>query len=364
MEKTSNIERRTSNSSRFTRATARVARSAFSFLLAFIVSSATADTMLPTENGATWEYEVRGGSTDTQPATVILRINGTEELGARELLKLETIADDVVVKTELISVDERGVLCHERAGADGKATILEPPQTIVPSPLKVGATWEVNDHVAGGGTQQFKITAEEDVTVPAGKFHAFRMRCEQPWPISTTTERWFAPGTGIIADVTATRGPSGRLLSRVSTMLKKFSVIPPPKDTSPPSITIDAASPPRPAAATPPPKPGILLEVSGEREGSPQTEFKSDAPQIFVRWSGVNLPVGESVRVAWIAEDVGDVAEPDFVVDQMETAIETEEFGARFTLSRPKDGWAAGKYRIELYLGDELLQKLNVTIND
>ena len=104
--------------------------------------------------------------------------------------------------------------------------------------------------------------------------------------------------------------------------------------------------------------------MSGERDGLPRTEFKSDAPQIFIRWSGVNLPVDESVRVAWIAEDVGDLAPANFVVDEMETTIETAEFGARFTLSRPKDGWAAGKYRVEVYLGEELVQKLNVTIND
>ena len=328
-------------------------------------SIARADVVMPTENGATWEYEVRGGSPDGEPAALTVRINGTEQIGARELLKLETTAGDVVTKTELISVTEKGVLCHQRSGADGKATILEPPQTVVPLPLKIGATWEVNDHVSGGGTQQFKITAEEDVTVPAGKFHAFRMRCEQPWPISTTTERWFAPGTGIIADVTTTRGPNGRLLSRATTMLKKFSVVPPPADTSPPSITIDAATgSPAAAAATPAPKPAILLEVSGERDGTPQTEFKSDARQIFVRWSGVNLPTGEILRVAWIAEDVGDVAPANFVVDEMETELESSEFAARFTLSRPTDGWAAGKYRVEVSLGDEVLQKLNVTIAD
>jgi hypothetical protein len=340
----------------------------FAFATAILVSATAtlrAEPILPTDNGATWEYEVRDPSKSPEPAPLTVRINGTEEVGARELLKLETLAEDVVTKTELVSVDERGVHCHQRAGADGKATILDPPQTIVPAPLKIDATWEVNDHVAGGGTQQFKVVAQEDVTVPAGKFRAFRLRCEQPWPISTTTERWFAPGTGMVADVTTTRGPNGRLLSRATTMLKKFSVIPPPKDTSLPSITIDAATPPRPAATpTAAPNPAILLEVTGARDGSPQTEFKSDARQIFVRWSGVNLPVGESVRVAWIAEDVGDLADPNFIIDEMDTTVETAEFGARFTLSRPTDGWAAGKYRVELYLGDELLQKLNVTITD
>jgi hypothetical protein len=264
-------------------------------------------------------------------------------------------------------VSEKGVLCHQRAGADGKAVILEPPQTVLPFPLKVGATWEVNDHVSGGGTQRFTIMAEEGVTVPAGKFRAFRMRCEQPWPISATTERWFAPGTGIIADVTTTRGPNGRLLSRATTMLKKFSVVPPPADMTPPSITIDIAPKPSPspaAIAAPAVKPAILLEVTGERDGTPQTEFKSDARQIFVRWSGVNMPPGEILRVAWIAEDVGDLAPANFVVDETETELESAEFGARFTLSRPTDGWAAGKYRVEVYLGEELLQKLNVTIAD
>ena len=78
----------------------------------------------------------------------------------------------------------------------------------------------------------------------------------------------------------------------------------------------------------------------------------------------MNLPVGSYVRVAWIAEDVGDIAPADFIVDQTETEIDDPEFAARFTLSRPKDGWAAGRYRVELYLEDDLLQTARVTITD
>ena len=322
-----------------------------------------AETILPTQQGATWEYQVRDSSRGGTPEPLTVRINGVEQVGAKELLKLETLAGDAVAKTELISVDERGVHCHQRAGADGKATILEPPQTIVPAPLKVGVTWQVNDHVAGGGTQQFTVVGAEDIAVPAGSFRAFRVRCEQPWPISTTTERWFAPGTGTIKDITTTRGPTGRLLSRTTTILTEFSIALPEEDKAPPPEETEP-SPAPVAESTPPPKPGILLEVAGERDAPPQTEFKSDAPQIFVKWSGVNLPPGGTIRVAWVAEDVGDIAPADFVIDEMATAIETAEFGARFTLSRPKDGWAAGKYRVEVYLEDELLQKLGVTITD
>ena len=331
-----------------------------------IAGPVAAEPILPVEPGTTWEYEVRESASRGGPSSPLtVRISGREERAGKQLLKVETLAGDDVVKTELISVDDAGVHCHERAGADGKAVPFVPPQTMVPAPLRLGATWEINDHVAGTGPQQFTAAAEEEVVVPAGTFAAVRLRCEQPWPISTTLDRWFAPGTGVVKEVSTTRGPTGRLLSRTTTQLKNFAInAPPPSPEEAPSITIDPASPAVAPPAASPPGPGILLEVAAERDGEARFEFKSDAPQIFVRWSGINLPVGDYVRVAWIAEDVGDVAPPNFIVDQTETRVASEEFGARFTLSRPKDGWAAGKYRVELYLEDELLQKVNVTIAD
>ena len=108
----------------------------------------------------------------------------------------------------------------------------------------------------------------------------------------------------------------------------------------------------------------IVLEASKQRDGTPQNDFKSDVPEIFVRWNGENLPIGSFVRVAWIAEDVGDIVEPNFVIDETETELTTAKFAARFTLSRPRDGWAAGKYRLELYLDDQLTQTVKINIRD
>jgi hypothetical protein len=70
------------------------------------------------------------------------------------------------------------------------------------------------------------------------------------------------------------------------------------------------------------------------------------------------------VRVAWIAEDVGDIVEPNFVIDETEAELTSAKFSARFTLSRPRDGWAAGKYRLELYLDDQLTQTVKINIRD
>ena len=106
------------------------------------------------------------------------------------------------------------------------------------------------------------------------------------------------------------------------------------------------------------------LQLAATRDGPAATEFRSDAPNIFVRWSGQNLPVDETSRITWIAEDVGDIAPPNFVVDEVERNVSTSDFGGRFTLSRPKDGWAPGKYRAELYVADELLATIGVTIRD
>ena len=83
---------------------------------------------------------------------------------------------------------------------------------------------------------------------------------------------------------------------------------------------------------------------------------------MYVRWHGRGLPPRATVRVVWIAEDVGDLVEPNFVVDETETVAPEPDSSARFTLGRPPDGWAEGKYRLEFYVNDELEEILRVTI--
>ncbi|MFN2508771.1 MAG: hypothetical protein ABR589_08365 [Chthoniobacterales bacterium] len=325
-------------------------------LLIFCSFSAHAEVFFPTAEGATWEYEVAGAGAG---ATATVRIAGKEQSDGKELLKLETVRNGSVTKTEFVTVDDGGLFCHRRATGDSTAVVFNPPQILVPAPLKIGTTWELDDAGGGGDVhQQFSVVAQEDVVVPAGSYRAYHLHCKQPWPISVTIDRWFVPGTGVIKEVTTTRGPSGRLLSRVALALKNFSVAPPAAAPAEENAASPGPPAPSPAALT------LTLEVSNERDGQPQREFRSDAPNIFVRWAGDTLPMNGYVRVAWVAEDVGDIVPANFVVDETETEVTSPTFGARFTLSRPKDGWAAGKYRVELYLDDTLMQTVNVTIRD
>lgn len=134
-------------------------------------------------------------------------------------------------------------------------------------------------------------------------------------------------------------------------------------DTSLVARPNDTAEPQAPLP--PPPLPmSIRLEATREVDAKPQVSFAATTPNIIIRWRGENLPIPGTVRVAWVAEDVGDLVDPGFVIDESRTAVESANFGGRFTLSRPHDGWAPGKYRVDLFVNGQLKDTLGVTIGE
>lgn len=336
----------------------------FATLAIFVAHSACAQAIFPSGIGTTWTYQAADyPSTGTSPSVVTETLVGTEKIDGHDALKLERRADSQLQRTEFIIVDDRGVFSVRRSIADGKTTNFNPPQEMFPAALKFGAKWERDDEIAGSEIhEQFVVKVEEDLAVPAGKFHTFLCESAQPWPISMTIQRWISPGVGLVKEVTTTRGPTGRLMSRNTVVLQKFSpAAPSPNEKS--TSTPTAAPTPSPTA-TPSEPPHFTLLIAAERDGPLVTALSSKTENIFVRWIGENLPVGAQVRVAWIAEDVGDVAPPNFVVDQSDTTVDKPQSGAQFTLSRPKDGWAAGKYRVDLSLDGQVVDTANVKITD
>ena len=338
---------------------------------------AAAEPLLPTADGTTWQYELveeLGGPAAAPPTTAAVTVRtGRQTFGGKEFIKLETTTDDVVTKIELMTLDEQGWVCHFRAGKDGRLAKLDPPQTIVPAAIKVGDSWETDGEVAGMEMRQhFVIGKEETIIVAAGTFRAFPLHCEDSSVMSAKLDRWFCPGIGFVKETTVVRGPTGGLLQRATLELQKPpEVVAKPEVTPSPSPT--AAAPPTisptpqirgPAIETDPAQAGkkLTVEVSTDPAGGSKSEFKSDAENIYVRWHGHGLPEGARVRVAWIAEDVGDLVEPNFVVDETESVAPAPDASARFTLGRPPDGWAEGKYRVEFYVNDELEETVRVTI--
>jgi hypothetical protein len=351
--------------------------------LLFAAVSARADQLLPTGEGTRWEYDSTETLTGAPPTRSVVTVRaGKQILDGKEVAKLETISNNVVSKTELVSVDEKGIACLARGGKDGKIAKLNPPDPIIVAPLKVGGAWELEGEAAGMKMhQRFTVLAEESVTVPAGKFRAFHLQCKDSSLMSITLDQWFVPGTGFVKETTVVRGPG--VMQGVTLELNKITQVlanpvvttspaaskpaePQQSSPKPAPAVASAATPSEPAAspeekaATPPKK--LTVEVSSDPAGGLKTEFKSNVVNIYVRWHGHDLPDGARVRVAWVAEDVGDLVEPDFVIDETETVAPAPDASARFTLGRPPDGWAEGKYRVEFYVDDLPVETIKVTI--
>ena len=333
-----------------------------------------AEPLFPTAEGTTWRYETTEelggpGAAPASTASVTMRI-GRQTFGGKEFIKLETMTDEALTRTELMTLDERGWVCHFRAGKDGRMAKLDPPQTIIPATVKSGDSWDTDGEVAGMEMRQhFVIGKEENVTVAAGTFRAFQIHCEDSSVMSAKLDRWFKPGIGFIKETTVVRGPTGGLLQRTNMELQKRpEIIVTPQLTPTPSTAPTKSSPTPPirgpAVEMAPAQPGkrLSVEVSTDPSGGSKSEFKSDAQNIYVRWHGHGLPKDARIRVAWIAEDVGDLVEPNFVIDETEGVAPAPDASARFTLGRPPDGWAEGKYRVEFYVDDELEETIRVTI--
>ena len=333
----------------------------FILIVSMTATASIAAPIIPTAPGMAWRYnmtqEVDHGLTvpDARPdpdgkirAPVVYRLEGTENIDGKELLKFEMHRAGVITNTDLLTVDEHGVLCWARINLDGEFVKFNPPQPMISMPLKRGASWNFEGQAGDLKVQQhYEVTGEEDVQVPAGKFHAFRIHSEQTSPSPMTIDRWFAAGTGIVKDVTTMRAANGDLLERISLELAE-----PPRVTDRPEVKPEAA-----------PK-KLSVSFAKDQFGKANTTFSSDTPQIYARWRGQRLRKGAKVRAVWIAEniDIGEDVPPDYKVDEASAVAESPTAHGAFALSRPEDGWAIGDYRAEFYVDEVLVETVKIKI--
>jgi hypothetical protein len=94
---------------------------------------------------------------------------------------------------------------------------------------------------------------------------------------------------------------------------------------------------------------------------NPSTEFAPNTPAIYCVWRAEGLKLGAAMRGVWIAEDVGKVAPPNYKIDEAaaRTLIANQGY---FWLSKPNNGFPVGKYRLEIYMGTDLLKTVPFTV--
>jgi hypothetical protein len=313
--------------------------------------------LIPTADGTSWRYsltqeigkglDIRNAKTDADRKirlSVLYRIDGTENVDGKDLLKFEMHRADAITNTDLVAINEQGISCWARINLDGELVKFNPPQTMIAAPLKKGAGWDFNGNAGEMKVHQhYDVTGEEDIEVPAGTFHAFHIHGEQTSPSRMTIDRWFASGIGIIKDVTAMRAANGDLLQRISLELLER-----PKIMARPEVKSDAI-----------PK-QLSVSLGKERFGKPVTTFSSNTSEIYARWQGQRLRQGAKVKAVWIAENIGEDFPQDYKVDEASAIAETPKAHGAFTLTRPEDGWAVGNYRVEFYVDDVLVDTVKL----
>jgi hypothetical protein len=315
--------------------------------------------LIPTADGTAWRYNmteeignglnIRNAKPDPDGkirAPVVYRIEGTENVDGKDLLKFEMHRASVITNTDLLAVDEHGITCWARINLDGQLAKLNPPQTMIAAPLKKGAGWNFNGQAGELKVQQhYDVIGEEEIEVPAGKFHAFHIHGEQTSPNGMTIDRWFASGIGIIKDVTTMRAAKGDLLQRISLELADR-----PRIMARPEVKSDAT-----------PK-QLSVSLAKQRFGKALTTFSSSTTEIYARWQGQRLRQGAKIKAVWIAENIGEDFPQDYKVDEALAVAETSSAHGAFTLARPEDGWASGDYRVEFYVDEVLIETVKVKI--
>jgi hypothetical protein len=323
------------------------------------ITSVLAAPVIPIAPGTSWRYNMteevgKGFSLSNLRADadgkirlpVLYRVEGTENLDGKDLLKFEMHRAGAITNTDLVSVDDHGITCWARINLDGELVKFDPPQTMIAVPLKKGAAWDFNGETGDLKVQQHYVVVGEDETdVPAGKFHAYRIHGEQTTPNRMTIDRWFAPGVGIVKDVTTMQDAKGDLLQRISLELAEG-----PKIVERPEVKSDAI-----------PK-ELAVSLAKDRFGKPVTTFSSNTPEIYVRWQGQRLRQGAGVKAVWIAENIGEDFPQDYKVDEASVVAESPTAHGSFTLVRPENGWAPGDYRVEYYVDDVLVDAVKMKI--
>ena len=102
--------------------------------------------------------------------------------------------------------------------------------------------------------------------------------------------------------------------------------------------------------------------IAVDSETKPATSFAADVPklQAFFRSNGTKK--GDKLRGLWIAEDVGAAAPANTKIDEATISADKADFFGAFSLSKPTKGWPVGKYRVEIYSGEELATTVKFAI--
>jgi hypothetical protein len=106
----------------------------------------------------------------------------------------------------------------------------------------------------------------------------------------------------------------------------------------------------------------VEAAIAVDQDTKPATTFGADVPKLYAFFRTKGTEKGEKLRGVWIAENVGSAAPANTKIDEATLTADQDDFFGAFSLSKPNKGWPVGKYRVEIYEGDELATTVEFTI--
>jgi hypothetical protein len=106
----------------------------------------------------------------------------------------------------------------------------------------------------------------------------------------------------------------------------------------------------------------VEAAMAKDQDSKPTNTFSADVPKVYAFFKTHGSEKGDKLRSVWIAEDVGDAAPAGTTIDEASLTADEDDFYGAFSLSRPTKGWPVGKYRVDIYAGDELVTSVKFTI--
>jgi hypothetical protein len=106
----------------------------------------------------------------------------------------------------------------------------------------------------------------------------------------------------------------------------------------------------------------VEAAIAVDKDTRPTTTFAADVPKLYTFFRTNGSKAGDSLRAVWIAEDVGEAAPKNTKIDESTLTADQDDFYGAFSLTKPTKGWPVGKYRVEIYVGDQLETTAKFTI--
>ena len=106
----------------------------------------------------------------------------------------------------------------------------------------------------------------------------------------------------------------------------------------------------------------VKVRMTAGPQDPPSTTFASNTPNLYAIFKTEGAKAGDKIRGVLIAEDVGDVARANTKVLETILDIEGDTEAGDFNFDDPTNGWPVGKYRVEIYVNDELATTAKFTI--